>query len=132
MFNEINFIFCLEFSLCCGNWISDSISNFYKTFKGPLFFGTTIDFESLAKQIPKNATTVIIRMGRMPYMDQSGLYVMEDVLIDLVNEGKMVLLVNILNQPKYMMEQIDIMPDLMPKERMFIDFNASMVWIKAN
>ena len=86
----------------------------------------------IAKQIPKNATTVIIRMGRMPYMDQSGLYVMEDVLIDLVNEGKMVLLVNILNQPKYMMEQIDIMPNLMPKERMFIDFNASMVWIKAN
>jgi SulP family sulfate permease len=71
-------------------------------------------------------------MGRMPYMDQSGLYVMEEVLIDLVNEGKKVLLVNTLEQPKYMLERIDIIPDLIPKEHLFIDFKSSMVWVKEN
>ena len=105
---------------------------FIKHIKGPLFFGTTSDFQVLAKQIPENATTVIIRMGRMPYMDQSGLYVMEEVLIDLVKEGKTVLLVNTLEQPKYMMERIDIIPDLIPKEHLFIDFKSSMVWVKEN
>ena len=68
----------------------------------------------------------------MPYMDQSGLYVMEEVLIDLVNEGKTVLLVNTLEQPKYMMERIDIIPDLIPKEHLFDDFNSCMVWVKEN
>ena len=105
---------------------------FIKHIKGPLFFGTTSDFQALAKQIPENATIVIVRMGRMPYMDQSGLYVMEEVLIDLVNEGKKVLLVNTLEQPKYMMERIDIIPDLIPKEHLFIDFKSSMIWVKEN
>jgi len=105
---------------------------FIKHNKGPLFFGSTSGFQSMAKQIPDNATIVIIRMGRMPYMDQSGLYVMEEILINLVNEGKTVLFVNTLKQPKYMMERIDIIPDLIPKEHLFSDFNASMVWIKEN
>ena len=105
---------------------------FIKHIKGPLFFGSTSDFQALAKQIPEGSTTVIIRMGRMQYMDQSGLYAMEEVLIDLVNEGKMILLVNILEQPKYMMERIDIIPDLIPEEQLFNNFDDSMIWVKEN
>ena len=66
---------------------------FIKHIKGPLFFGSTSDFQQLVKQIPDTASTIIIRMGRMQYIDQSGLYAMEDVLVDLVKEGKKVLLV---------------------------------------
>ena len=105
---------------------------FIKHVKGPLFFGSTSDFQALAKQIPEDATTVIVRMGRMQYMDQSGLYVMEEVLIDLVNEGKTVLFVNTLEQPQYMMERIDIIPDLISKEQLFEDFKECMIWIKEN
>ncbi len=105
---------------------------FIKHIKGPLFFGSTSEFQSLANQIPDCATTVIIRLDRMPYMDQSGLYVMEEVLIDLVKEGKKVLFVDTLEQPKYMMERIDIIPDLIPKEHLFGSFNECMVWIKEN
>ncbi|MDG1790494.1 MAG: SulP family inorganic anion transporter, partial [Flavobacteriaceae bacterium] len=103
---------------------------FIKHIKGPLFFGTTSDFQALAKQIPPKATTVIIRMDRMPYMDQTGLYVMEEILIDLVNAGKTVLLVDIIEQPRYMMERIDIIPDLITKEYIFEDFKKCLSWIK--
>ena len=105
---------------------------FIKHNKGPLFFGSTSEFQALAKQIPQQASTVIIRMDQTQYMDQSGLYAMEEVLIDLVNEGKKVLLVDTLEQPKYMMERIDIIPDLIPKEHLFDDFNSCMVWVKEN
>ena len=105
---------------------------FIKHIKGPLFFGTTSDFQALAKQIPQKATTVIIRMDRMPYMDQTGLYVMEEILIDLVNAGKTVLLVDIIEQPRYMMERIDIIPDLITKEHLFEDFKECLSWIKEN
>ncbi|GAA3559302.1 SulP family inorganic anion transporter [Snuella lapsa] len=105
---------------------------FIKHIKGPLFFGSTSDFQQLAKQIPKTASTVIIRMGRMQYMDQSGLYAMEDVLVDLKKEGISVLLVGILRQPKYMMERIDIIPDLIPREHLFGNFKSCMTWIKTN
>ncbi|MBJ6366779.1 SulP family inorganic anion transporter [Snuella sedimenti] len=105
---------------------------FIKHIKGPLFFGSTSDFQQLAKQIPNTASTVVIRMGRMQYMDQSGLYAMEDVLVDLKKDGISVLLVGLLRQPKYMMERIDIIPDLIPREHLFDNFKSCMTWIKAN
>lgn len=102
---------------------------FIKHIKGPLFFGSTSDFQQLASQIPNTASTVIIRMGRMQYMDQSGLYAMEDVLQDLNRKNIRVLLVSILDQPKYMMERIDIIPGLVPQEHIFDTFKSCMNWI---
>ena len=75
---------------------------FVKHVDGPLFFGSTSDFQQLAKQITKEASIIIIRLDKMPYMDQSGLYAMEDILVDLVGSKKKVLLVNPTEQPKYM------------------------------
>lgn len=105
---------------------------FIKHIKGPLFFGSTSDFQNLAAQIPDTASMVIIRLGRMQYMDQSGLYVMEDMLLDLKNKNIDVLFVNLLEQPRYMMERIDIIPDVVPEDRIFKDFKECMVWIKEN
>lgn len=103
---------------------------FIKHIKGPLFFGSTSDFQSLAAQIPITASTVIIRLGRMPYIDQSGLYAMEDVLQELGKNKIQILFVNLLKQPRYMMERIDIIPDLIPEEYIFDNFDDSISWIK--
>jgi len=105
---------------------------FIKHIKGPLFFGSTSDFQQLAKQIPETASTVVIRMDRMQYMDQSGLYAMEDVLVELTNRGVKLVLVDVLKQPKYMMERIDIIPDLVPKEQIFTTFKECLNWINDN
>ena len=105
---------------------------FIKHIKGPLFFGSTSDFQELIKQIPDTASTIIIRMERMQYIDQSGLYAMEDILIDLVREGKRVLLVNIIDQPRYLMKKIDLIPDLIPEEQIFVNFKECVRWIKEN
>ena len=105
---------------------------FIKHIKGPLFFGSTSEFKQLADQIPETASIVIIRMGRMEYIDQSGLYAMEDILVDLVRQGKKVLFDNILKQPRYMLERIDIIPDLVPKEQIFKNFDACLSWINKN
>lgn len=105
---------------------------FIKHVKGPLFFGYTSDFQVLSKQIPDTAKTVVIRLELMQYIDQSGLYAMEDVLLDLNKKKINVLFVNLSNQPRFMMERIDIIPDLIPIEHIFEDFNTCMQWIKTN
>ena len=104
---------------------------FIKHIKGPLFFGSTNEFLSLAAQIPITASIVIIRLDRMQYMDQSGLYAMEDVLQELNKNSITPLFVDLLNQPKYMMERIDIIPDLMPREQIFDTLDECIKWIKA-
>ncbi|MBL4746648.1 MAG: SulP family inorganic anion transporter [Flavobacteriaceae bacterium] len=103
---------------------------FIKHIKGPLFFGSTSDFLRLMGQIPDTAHTIIIRMDRMQYIDQSGLYALEDTLVELVRQDKKVLLVDVLEQPKYLLERIDIIPDLVPKDQLFTDFDDCIAWIK--
>ncbi|WP_405574127.1 SulP family inorganic anion transporter [Winogradskyella sp. Asnod2-B02-A] len=105
---------------------------FIKHLKGPLFFGSTSDFQALTEQIPKTAKTVILRLGRMQYMDQSGLYAMEDMLQELKKNDVEVLFVGLLKQPRYMMERIDIIPDFIPNEHIFKDFKTCLKWIKLN
>ncbi|WP_452230426.1 MULTISPECIES: SulP family inorganic anion transporter [unclassified Lacinutrix] len=105
---------------------------FIKHLKGPLFFGSTSEFQSLAAQIPTTAKTVVIRLGRMQYMDQSGLYAMEDVLQELNKNNINVLFVGLLKQPRYMMERIGIIPELIAKEHIFTTFNDCVQWIKTN
>jgi len=103
---------------------------FIKHIKGPLFFGTTSDFQALANQIPKTALYAILRLDRMQYMDQSGLYAMEDVLQELNKNNITVLFVDLLSQPRYMMERIDIIPDFIPEAHIFENFDECTTWIK--
>ena len=60
---------------------------------------------------------------------QSGLYTLEDVLIDLLNSNIEVLLVDVLDQPRYMMERVDLIPDLIPKERIFNTFDECIKYL---
>ncbi|MCK8480245.1 SulP family inorganic anion transporter [Psychroserpens algicola] len=105
---------------------------FIKHLKGPLFFGSTSDFQQLTLQIPETASIVILRLGRMQYMDQSGLYAMEDMLQELKAKGVDVLFVNVLRQPRYMMERIDIIPDFISEDHIFKSFKECLTWIKEN
>jgi SulP family sulfate permease len=105
---------------------------FIKHVKGPLFFGSTSDFQQLAAQIPSTASVAIMRLGRMQYMDQSGLYAMEDMLQDLKVKDVHVLFVGLLPQPRYMMERIDIIPDFISEECIFDSFNDCVSWIKTH
>ena len=105
---------------------------FIKHIRGPLFFGSTSYFQELINQIPENTNIVIIRMSRMPYMDQTGLHAIEEALIELANMNKKVLLVGITKQPRYMLERVKLIPDLVPLDHIFDTFSDCLDWIKDN
>ncbi|MEN8812019.1 MAG: SulP family inorganic anion transporter [Candidatus Arcticimaribacter sp.] len=105
---------------------------FIKHLEGPLFFGSTAKFTETVKQIPTTASTLVIRLDKVPYIDQSGLYALESIIIDLVQKDKAVLLVGMDQQPRYMMERIDIIPDLIPEEQIFDTFEECISWMKLN
>ena len=68
----------------------------------------------------------------MQYMDQSGLYAMEDMIQELKTKDIEVLFVGLLKQPRYMMERIDIIPDFIPNEHIFTNFKDCLNWIQEN
>ena len=111
--------------------LSDSFKEnvFIKHLSGPLFFGFTSEFVNIAKQIPKSASILIIRMDRVPYIDQSGLFALEDVLLDLNEKEIEILIVGLQSQPKYLMKTIGIIGKLIPEERTFDHFAACRAFI---
>ena len=91
--------------------------------------GFTSDFQQLSKQIPKTAKMVLIRMDKVPLIDQSGLYALEDVIIDLERQGIEVLLVGVQEQLKYFMKVIGMIGELIEEEHLFENFSTARLWI---
>lgn len=113
--------------------LSDSFKEnvFIKHLSGPLFFGFTSEFVNISNQIPKSATILIIRMDKVPFIDQSGLFALEDVLLDLYQKEIEILMVGIQSQPKYLMKMIGIIGKLIPEERIFNRFSECREFIIA-
>jgi SulP family sulfate permease len=105
---------------------------FLKRIAGPLFFANTSAFQELATEIPDTATHLILKLRFVTYIDQSGLYALEDLILQLHKDGVKVLLVKLLDQPRMMMENIDIIPDLIPEEFIFENFEGVVAYITEN
>ncbi len=94
---------------------------YIKHFDGPIFFGFVSKFQEMLRSLPK-VTVVIIRMGLVPYIDQSGIYALEDAVISMKKRGVTVLIIGIKDQPKDMLSNIGFIPNLIPEEHLFDDF----------
>ena len=92
---------------------------YIKHLYGPLFFGFTSHFQNEIKNIPDNVKALVIRMDRVPYIDQSGLYALENAVMDLHTKGVKVILTAVQEQPKDKLISIDIVPDLILEEHLF-------------
>ena len=103
---------------------------YIKHLYGPLFFGFTSHFQDEIKNIPQQVEALIIRMDRVPYIDQSGLYALENAVLDLEKRGVMVLLVDIDEQPCDKLKSIDIIPDLISEDHIFKTVEESFVFLK--
>jgi len=103
---------------------------YIKHLDGPLFFGMISGFRDTVKTIPDNIKAVIIRMDNVPYVDQSGLYALEDAILELKQKETKVLLWGIHGQPKDMLEKIDIIPDLVRNEECFNSTEEIKLYLK--
>ena len=102
---------------------------FIKRLEGPLFFGLAAGFQERVKATP-NVCAVIIRMGRVPYVDQSGLYAMEEAVQDLIARGTPVVFAGLKGQPRDMFQRIKLVPGLIPAEHSFENFREAALWLE--
>jgi len=114
---------------------------FYETHKdkvyikhlyGPLFFGFTSHFQDEIASIPEQVKALIIRLDRVPYIDQSGLYALENAVLDLEQRGIEVLLTAVQEQPKDKLVSIDIVPDLISEEHIFDTIEDAYAYLRTH
>ena len=96
---------------------------------GPIFFGTINKFKEVMQTVPQDAKIVIIRMRLVSFMDQSGLYAMEEAIKDLQARGVQVLMTIIQPQPMYMLTKMNLIPDIVPESHTFPTFEACTTYL---
>lgn len=101
---------------------------FIKHLDGPLFFGFAARFSEMIKALPE-LEVVIIRMDKVPYVDQSGFYAMEDAVLDLQSQGIKVVFTDLHGQPKDMFERFNLVPNLVENEYCFTDSQSCSLWL---
>lgn len=101
---------------------------YIKHLDGPLFFGFSNRFQEMLKALP-DVGIVIMRMGRVPYIDQSGLYAMEEAINDLQTRGIAVVFTDIQVQPLDMLRRINLIPGLVPNTHCFSRFTDCRIWL---
>lgn len=112
--------------------ICDEESIYIKHLDGPLFFGFSAQFRTIAEALPEEVSVLIIRMKRVPYIDQSGLYTLEDAVLNLTHSGKTVLMTGLQSQCEDMLRRIKLIPNLVPEEQIFESFSDCKTWLREN
>lgn len=98
---------------------------------GPLFFGFSSGLRALTATVPNDVETVIFRLERVPYIDQSGLYALESAILRLTQSGKTVLITGLKEQPADMLQRIELAPGLVPEEQIFATFTDCEQWLRS-
>ena len=97
---------------------------------GPMFFGFTSFFKDQVTQLSPDIKALIIRMDRVPYIDQSGLYALEDAIYDLRKKNVEVILTKVQEQPLDLMRSIDLIDDLVPEDDIFETVEEAFVYLR--
>ncbi|MDH3711396.1 MAG: SulP family inorganic anion transporter [Cyclobacteriaceae bacterium] len=102
---------------------------FIKHLDGPLFFGFAARFQEMIRALP-NVEVVVIRMDKVPYIDQSGIYAMEDAIMELQGQGIKVVFTDVHGQPLDLLERFNVIPGLIEREYCFDNFRECSDWLE--
>ncbi|MGB8195018.1 MAG: SulP family inorganic anion transporter [Chitinophagaceae bacterium] len=116
------------------SWSDESIPGIIKNnvvvkhLEGPLFFGFASEFQARISKLSQ-LKFVIIRMERVPFIDQTGLYALEESILSLEQKGINVLFTGLQKQPEDMLRRIKLIPDLINEQHLFRSFEDCITWL---
>lgn len=107
--------------------LSDNIKHqiYIQHFDGPIFFGFTAHFKKMMQTLP-DVSIVIFRMSKVPSLDQSGMYAIEDAILELHRKKITVIISGIQKQPLDMLKNIQLVPSLISEQHIFDDFSSTI------
>lgn len=99
-----------------------------KNINGPLFFGFAKSFQDKIHNLP-DIQYVLIKMNNVPFIDQTGLYALEEAILSLEQRNIEVLLIGLEGQPRDKLKAIKIIPNLVAKEHIFKTTTGAIEWL---
>ncbi|MEM7369076.1 MAG: SulP family inorganic anion transporter [Bacteroidota bacterium] len=100
----------------------------FKHLDGPLFFGFVSAFRENVAEL-SDLHLLVIRMEKVPFMDQSGIYALEAAVDDLHEREVVVVLSGVNEETVALMKDMNITPDMIPERHIFQNFEDCKVWL---
>ena len=88
-----------------------------KHLHGPVHFGYTSALQDMAANLP-HTPYLVLRMGDVPFMDQSGLNALIDIVKDISLRGTEVFITELQPQPEQLLKDGGLAPGLVPAEHL--------------
>ena len=110
--------------------IPDSIKDriFEYELDGPLFYGFSDQFKEQAEAI-KGKDAVIINMSSVPYIDASGIYVLEEVIQNFKAKNIEVVLVGVKDHIFKEFEELKVIPKTLPEEKAYNSVRSGLKYL---
>lgn len=102
---------------------------YIKRFDGPIFFGVAAKMLERVNKIPADAEVIIFRMKKVPFIDQSGLYALEEVIKEMQKSGIVVVLTMIQSQPLSLLRKTNFIPEVLPEQLLFNSLEECSHWL---
>ena len=100
-----------------------------KHLSGPMFFGIVADFRDVVSAL-SDLRLLVIRMEKVPFIDQSGLYALEAAIEELNKADVIVALSGPNDQAMGLLRSMNIIPDLLSERHVFKDFSDCTRWLR--
>lgn len=101
---------------------------YIKHLEGPLFFGFADDFKEQTCAI-KDVEVVVMHLDHVPFMDETGILVLEETILTLENKGIDVYLTGLQQDVEDRLRKIAIIPNNIKEEEVFANFDDCMVFL---
>ena len=101
-----------------------------KHFHGPLHFGFTSSLQDMAAKL-RFTPYVVIRMIDVPFVDQSGLNALMELVVDLETRGSTVFITELQEQPAEVLAGSGLAPGRLPAEQVLAEFPDVLTHISA-
>ncbi|MEM9409366.1 MAG: SulP family inorganic anion transporter [Acidobacteriota bacterium] len=85
---------------------------------GSLFFGNAGPLQRKLAGVHQ-ADAVVLHMGDVRYMDQSGVYALSDLVRDLKTQRTEVYVAELHEEPEEILKSLGVVPDVLPDDRLF-------------
>jgi sulfate permease, SulP family len=79
---------------------------------GPFFFGAAEKLERTLEHIQRPATTLILRMANVPFVDATGIFAIQEIITDFRRHGAVVMLAEVRPNVRYKLERAGVIEEV--------------------
>lgn len=101
---------------------------YIKHLEGPLFFGFADDFKTRTEQI-EGVEVVVMHLDHVPFMDETGILVLQEAIIMLEGKGMEVYLTGLQAEVEERLRIIGIIPQYIKEEEVFPNLDQCMIYL---